>query len=129
MLRDVSPNIKPNPNRVKVWRASLRVSAGRIWGSWPYSQPRAGVVNRLSGIISDRAPLAHVRFVHIGKVMPFRNTIQNAVCVFVCDDYVVDGVDGAVGLRNQRGRFSGEATLFTASKSRVAIGTVACNRS
>jgi hypothetical protein len=50
-------NLNPNPN--KIWRASLRVSTGRIWGSWPYSQPRTGVVNRLPGIVSDRTPLAH----------------------------------------------------------------------
>jgi hypothetical protein len=50
MLRDSSPKININPhsktNPLKIWWASPRVSAGRNWGSWPYSQLRTGVVNR-----------------------------------------------------------------------------------
>ncbi len=62
MLRNGNPKININPNintnPVKMWWASPRFSAGRNWGSWSYSQPRTGVVNRYPGIVSDRTPLA-----------------------------------------------------------------------
>jgi len=63
MLGDTTPDINPTPNIKTTWWASRWFSASRRWVCWPYSQPRTGVANRLPGIVSDRIPLARMRFV------------------------------------------------------------------